>query len=227
MAERMGQMGAVGLAMESSWGVAAAATRYLEVTQADIRPVIGYEVPELVSATRARRRATAGNVVYAGPLRFDACAGGVGEILKAALGTVTTTLVSSTASGAVYQHAFTRANTTTLPSLTVEQNMGGLSAKQVVGVRINQLMLTLSPGRTLLAEADCRGKDEALISPTTPAYPTDDFLHYSGFSTQVDSAANTQIEDFELRLLNNLADDVWTAGAGGKLGRLPAGKSVV
>jgi hypothetical protein len=223
MSERMGQFGAVGLALESTWGQPVAAATYLEVTEADLRPLLHQEVAELVGGTRARRRAIGGSYLYSGPIAFPVCAGNLGPLLKAAFGTVTTTLVSSTASASVYQHTFTRAETTALPSLTIEQNLGGLTSKQVAGVRLNELRLSLRPGQSLAAEADCRGKEETLITPTSPSYPPDDFLHHSGFTAEIGGAAANEVESFELRFLNNLVDDLWTAGGSGQIGRLPAG----
>ena len=153
-----GILGSVGLALESTWGQAAAPTTYVEVTHADVRPVIQQEIPQAVRGTRARRGIRRGGMVCAGPLSFELTAGGEGEQLKPAVGNVTTTLVASSAEGQVYQHTFTRCDTTFLPSLTVEQNMGGLTSRQMAGVRVNQLTLSLAPGRTLVADVDCRGR---------------------------------------------------------------------
>jgi len=223
MSGRIGQLGAVGLALESTWGQPATSTTYLEVTHADIRPVIGYEIPGSVRGTRARRRVRAGAMLCSGPLSFDVCADGIGELLKAAFGTVTTTLVASSGTAAIYEHTFTRCDTTFLPSLTVEQNLGGLTSRQVAGLRVNQLTLSLTRGRTLMADADCRGRDEALIAPTSPSYPTDEALHHSGFTAEIGAEPNVEVEDFLVRLNNGLVDDIWTAGSEGKLGKLPAG----
>jgi hypothetical protein len=162
-------------------------------------------------------------MLCSGPLTLDVCAGSVGELLKAAFGTVTTTLVASSGGTAVYQHTFTRCDTTFLPSLTVEQNLGGLTSRQVSGVRVNQLTLSLAPGRTLVADVDCRGKDEALISPASASYPADEALHHNGFTAEVDGESSVGVEDFLVRLNNGLVDNIWTAGSEGKLGKLPAG----
>ena len=218
-----GILGSVGLALESTWGQAAAATTYLEVTHADVRPVIQHEIPQAVRGTRARRGIRRGGMVCAGPLSFEVCAGGVGEVLKAAFGTVTTTLVASSAEAQVYQHTFTRCDTTFLPSLTVEQNMGGLTSREMAGVRVNQLTLSLAPGRMLVADVDCRGRDEALVTPTSPAYPADEALHYNGFAADVGGVASGEVEEFLVRLNNGLVDDIWTAGGAGRLSKLPAG----
>jgi len=218
-----GILGSVGLALESTWGQAAAPTTYLEVTHADVRPVIQQEVPQGVRGTRARRGVRRGGMVCAGPLSFEVCAGGVGEVLKAAFGTVTTTLVASSAEGQVYEHTFTRCDTTFLPSLTVEQNMGGLTSRQVAGVRANQLTLSLAPGRTLLADVDCRGREEELVTPTPPSYPTDEALHYNGFTAEVGGEVSGDVEEFLVRLNNGLVDDIWSAGGAGRLSKLPAG----
>ncbi len=223
MSGRIGQLGAVGLALESTWGLPAAPSTYLEVAHADIRPLVGYEIPASVRGTRARRRVRAGAMLCSGALSFDASADGIGELLKAAFGTVSTTLVASSGTAAVYEHAFTRCDTTFLPSLTVEQNLGGLTSRQVAGVRVNQLTLSLAPGRTLMADADCRGRDEALISPTSPSYPSDEPLHHNGFTAEIGGDPNSEVEEFLLRFSNDLVDDVWTAGGEGKLGKLPAG----
>jgi hypothetical protein len=218
----MGQLGAVGLALESTWGQPAAAGTYLEVTHADVKPVIGYEVMNTVRGTRARRRVRAGAMVCSGPISFDVCAGAMGEALKATLGTVATTLVASSGGNAVYQHTFTRCDTTFLPSLTIEQNMGGLTSRRVAGVRVNQLSLTLAPGRTVIADLDCRGREETLITPTVPSYTPDQPLHHAGFTATGDGQP-LDVEELLVRFNNGLVDDIWTAGAAGKLGRLPAG----
>jgi hypothetical protein len=223
MSGRIGQLGAVGLALESTWGQPATPTAYLEVTNADIRPLIGYEIPASVQGTRARRRVRAGAMLCSGPLSFDVCAGGIGELLQATFGTATTTLVASTAATAVYEHTFTRCDTTFLPSLTVEQNLGGLSSRRVAGVRVNQLTLSLMPGRALAADADCRGREESLVSPTTPSYPADEPLHHNGFTASINDQPNLEVEEVLVRFSNGLVDDIWTAGSEGKLGKLPAG----
>jgi hypothetical protein len=193
------------------------------VSYADIRPVIGYQIPNLVRGTRGRRGVRQGAMVCAGALSFEVCAGGIGEVLKAALGTVTTTLVASAGGSAAYQHTFTRCDTAFLPSLTVEQNLGGLSSRQIAGVRVNQLSLALRPGRSLTAEVDCRGREETLVSPSSASYPADEALHFNGFTAEVGGAECTEVEDFVVRLGNGLVDDIWTAGSAGKLGKLPAG----
>jgi len=222
MSGRIGLLGSVGLALESTWGEPAEATRYIEVTQADVRPVIQQEIPRVVCGTRARKGIRRGGILCAGPLNFDVCAGGMGEVLMAAFGTVTTTLVASSAAGRVYEHAFTRCDTTFLPSLTVEQNMGGVKSRQVSGIRVNQLTLSLSARGSLTADVDCRGRDEALITPTSPSYPVDEALPFEGFTAEVDGEENTGVEEFLVRFGNGLVDDVWTAG-GASLGTLPAG----
>ena len=219
----IGLLGSVGLALESTWGQPVAPTTYLEVTHADVRPVIQYQVPRTVRATRARRRVRKGAMLCSGALSFDGCAGGMGELLQAAFGTAMSTLVASDGQTAIYEHTFTRCDTTFLPSLTVEQNMGGLTSRQIVGVRVNQLTLSLAPGRVLVADVDCRGREENLVSPTSPSYPADEPLHYSGATAEIGGEPNLEVEEFLIRLSNGLVDDIWTAGGGEKLSKLPAG----
>jgi len=223
MSGRIGLLGSVGLAPESTWGQPVPPTTYLEVTHADLRPHIHYDIPSAVRGTRARRRVRTGPMLCAGALSFDVCAGGIGELLKSTFGTVTTTLVASDGPKAIYEHTFTRCDTTFLPSLTVEQNMGGLTSRQVSGVRVNQLTLSLAPGRTLVADVDCRGRDEALVSPSSPSYPTDEALHHNGFTAELGGEPNADVEEFLVRVANGLVDDIWSAGASGKLTTLPAG----
>ncbi len=225
--ERMGQLGAVGLAMEASWGAPVTATRYLEVSRADISRAISYEIPDPIRGTRGRRQVRGGANSYAGSINFDVCASGVGEFLKATFGTVTTTLVSSTTSGSVYEHTFRRLDAVALPSLTIEQNMGGLTSRQIAGVRVNRLSLGLGPGEVLTAEADCRGKSELLITPTSPSYSLDEALHHNGLTAQVGGVDSTEMEGFEVSFGNNLVDDIWSAGGGGDISRLPAGPFAV
>jgi hypothetical protein len=221
--ERIGQLGAVGLAMEGTWGEPVAAARYLEARRADITRDIAYEVVDPIRGTRGRRQVRNGATSYAGGIEFDVCASGIGELLKATFGTVTTTLVSSTASGSVYEHTFRRSDTTALPSLTIEQNMGGLTARQIAGVRINRLSFGLPAGGTLIGEADCRGQAELLISPSSPSYALDEPLHHNGFTAQVNGTDSRDLEEFEVSFYNSLVDDIRTAGGGGNIAKLPAG----
>ena len=223
MSGRMGVLGAVGLALESTWGQPADPTTYLEVSYADLRPVIGYEIPNTVRGTRARRLVTRGPMVCSGTVSFEVCASAVGEVLKATFGTATTTLVASSGGAAVYEHTFTRCDSAFLPSLTVEQNMGGLTSRRVAGVRVNALTLSLSPGRSLTADLDGRGREEALVAPTSASYESDEALHYLGFTAEVGGAANVDVEELLVRFHNSLVDNVWSAGSSGKLAKLPAG----
>ncbi len=223
MADHIGLLGSVGVALESSWGVPADATTYLEVTHADVRPVVQQEIPQSVRGTRARRGVRRGGMVCAGPISFDVCAGAMGEVLKAAFGTVTTTLVASSGPGNVYQHTFSRSDSTFLPSLTIEQNMGGLTSRTISGVRANQLTLSLAPGRSLVADVDCRGRAETLTTPTSASYGRDEALHYNGFTAELGGEANGEIEEFLVRIGNGLVDNLWSAGGAGLLSRLPAG----
>ncbi len=223
MAERIGLLGSVGLGMEATWGAPASATTFLEVASADIRPVVQQEIPSAVRGTRARRGVRRGGMVCSGALSFDVCASAVGEVLKAAFGTVTTTLVASSGPGDVYQHTFTRCDTTFLPSLTVEQNMGGLTVRKIAGVRVNQLTLSLAPGRTLAADVDCRGRSETLTSPSSASYGVDEPLHYNGFTAEIGGAESGEVEEFLVRIGNGLVDNVWSAGGAGLLSKMPAG----
>jgi len=225
--ERIGQLGAVGLALESTWGAPAAPTRYLEVSRADIGRAISYDIPDPIRGTRGRRQVRAGANSYVGFLNFDICANGVGEFLKATFGTVNTTLVASTSSGSVYEHTFRRLDAVALPSMTIEQNMGGLTSRQIAGVRINRLSFSLAPGEVLFAEADCRGKSEQLVSPTTPSYPLDEALHHNGLTALFAGVDCPELEGFEVSFHNNLVDDIWTAGGGGDIAKLPAGPFAV
>jgi len=218
----MGLLGAAGVGLEPSWGASVAAARYLEVTQADVRPVIGREIPAMVAATRARRRRRDGQVVYRGPVVFDATADNVGEILLAAFGTVTTTLINTVGAN-VYRHFFTRVESTGLPSLTLEQNMGGLWSRQVLGARVEELALAVQPGGSLVFDVEFRARDEASIAPTNPSYSTLESLHHNGFTAEVNSAASGDVESAEVRFGNNLVDDIFGAGQEGKLSHLPAG----
>ena len=227
MSGRIGQLGAVGLALESTWGEPVEPTTYLEVSHANVRPIIAREIPTSVRGTRARRAVREGAMLCSGALTADVCAGAAGELLKAAFGTVTTTLVASSGSAAVYQHTFTRCDTTFLPSLTLEQNMGGLTSRRIAGLRVNQLSLALSPGRTLIADVDCRGREQALITPTGPSYSPDQALPYQGFTAEIGGQPSVEVEEFILRFRNGLVDNVWTAGNAGKLGQLPAGAFAV
>lgn len=225
MTMAMGQLGAVGLGLEESWGVQVAPTSYLEVLRADVRPEVEVQPVETARGNRSVRAVAAGPAMVRGPITGPVSAEAIGLLLYAALGEVESTLLLPASGGqpAVYSHLFQRQAGVELPSLTVEQNLGGLGSRIATGCRVHELTLSVLPGGIVTFEAELVGRDEVTGTPTAPSYATDDFLHHNGLTATWNGAADTTLEAAEVTFHNNLATGVATAGGQGRLGGLPAG----
>lgn len=223
----------IGVVAESTFGTYVAPTRFYEFTDEgfDWKPNrkqgVGLRVGGRVARTGRRVETTKQGE---GKLELEAVTKGLGVILKAALGTGTSTLVS----GSTYQQLFTLGDV--LDSLTVQKGIvdagGTVRAHSFLGCSVTQwsLMVPNDDIAKLSFDFDVRDLDTAQ-SYATPSYPTTPSLFhfaqaastYAGTVTvptttaiATGGTAATDIRDFELNVNNNLAVDRFNHGAAGK-----------
>lgn len=229
MTVAIGQRGAVGMGLEMVWAVPTAPTHYLEVYLSDVRARIDVEPVETVRGCRSHRAVAAGPVLIGGAMQGPVSADSIGLLLYTTFGQVETTELAAPGGGnpGVYQHVFTRQAGTDLPSVTLEQNLGGVTSRRTLGCRMDELTLAVRRAGILTFEAELVGCDEGMMTPTTPTFATDDFLHYRGFSAVLDGVENTDLEEAEVTFGNGLVTGLAAAGGNGRISRLPASSFAV
>ncbi len=225
----MGELGAVGLGRETTWGTAVAPVRFTPVDRCDLQAEMTVAPLEAITGTRGVRRVVSGPTRYRGTVVGPVSGDTIGEWLLMALGARSTAELVAPGGGnpGVYQHTFSRLESATLPSYTVEVNMGGLTSRRVAGARAAALSLIARPGSVLGFECDLVAKTEAEVTPATVAYPADVPLHHSSFTASIDGVATTEVEDLDLSISTGLQDSIVSAGSGGEIARLPAGGALV
>lgn len=203
-----GHLGALGLAKETTWGTAVAATDYAELlsenlsTNVDRFPTRNiyqgfYEPDDFAGARRS-----AGSLVQAAhPLTL-------GHWLKGAFTTISQTVVLS---GFLWQLHFTGTKSEFADGVprqpwTFEVHRDVTSSHQYQGALINRLTMALAPNQDLRVTADIIAKTRTLIAKTTPTFPgspTDPFT-FDTASVQIAGAANTRLEAFNMTIDNQL-----------------------
>jgi hypothetical protein len=159
--ERPGSLSATGLAKESSYGVAVAATTFLPMTGNTMQADPGWFSPPLMMNTRDKNVFNLyGEAKFEGTVDGPLFPSNAIELLVAAVGTD-----AVTGSGP-YVHTLSQANT--LPSLTVEKNIGGYQSLQFAGCRVAKLSIKAPVGNEPVSmAADMQGQSvEILTSPT-------------------------------------------------------------
>jgi len=225
MAIVVGQRGAVGLGLEGTWAVPVAAQSYLEVFTCDVGAQAEVTPVETVRGDRSYRAVSMGPVRVGGSMSGPISPGSIGALLYGALGNVETTLVVEAGGGepAVYQHVFTRQAGTDLPSFTLEQNLGGIMARRAAGCRVNELTLGMPRGGPAVFTVEWVGAEESTVTPTTPTFPPDEFLHHAGLAATCFGIPDAPVEEAEVTLGNDLVEGLVAAGSGGRVRALPAG----
>ncbi|RLE67001.1 MAG: hypothetical protein DRJ38_00075 [Thermoprotei archaeon] len=197
----------IGLAEESSYGNAATIDHWIDVVSESItsdQQMIDVETAGL----RARRYRVPGPYRVGGSFDMVVAPDNITLILKAALGSATTT----DSGGGAYKHEFTPADT--LPSLTLEicPDVGSLS-RQVVGVGITSLGFEATAREVLTASVDVIGQKESLVSPSSPTLPSlRPFIFYEG-ALSLGGSDVANVEAFRFTIENDIPDDAYVLGS--------------
>ncbi|MGB9834929.1 MAG: phage tail tube protein [bacterium] len=206
--QNLGQYAAWGIGKETTPGTAVAPTVFYKVNNFKATCAEDKITPDTVgSATTSSGRALAmvlpGKKAYSFDVASMIWIPGLGNILKAALGSVTTS-----GSADPYTHTFTGESTGLLPSYTMESKVNDI-VYRMAGCHLNSLEIACVSGGVATWNTNWRAITEATATAATANFPTDLPLTWDMFSFKVDETDNVDIEGFRVRIENNL--EVWYA----------------
>jgi hypothetical protein len=200
--------GHIGLAKESSWGTATAATDFVEglsesvaasFDRYDVKNIVGrYGEPDDEQGLKR----IGGDVVFAGQPEAML------PWMVAATGIQSGTEILS---GFLHQHDLTMATSedganNPLAPLTLEIFRDVTSSQQYDGCQVSQLQMSAAPNQDLRLTASVIGKGERNIAKTTatfPGSPTGPFT-FDTCSISIAGAASAKVEGFTLTIDNQL-----------------------
>lgn len=195
-------------AQETTYNTPVAAAKWLEIESEALKNTRKWEVRPLLRFLDQSRRIKTPKKVD-GTVRFPALWTGWEQLLKHALGSV------STAGVGPYTHTFSLA--AALPTgLTAYVNrdafaLGSGSEFRYPGCKIGKMTLSQKMGEFLMVELGLMGSgDLANVAVSAPVYPTFDAIDYAQLTTARINPAGAnvalKIREFELSVDNGLVD---------------------
>lgn len=203
-----GHLGFLGLAKETTWGTAVAATDYMELLSEDITLSIDrfptrnifagfYNPPDYAGVRRI-----AGRIVHAAhPVS-------VGHLLKAAFNNISQQVVLS---GFLWTLHFTGTKSEFAVGVprtpyTLEVHRDVTSSHRYSGALLNRLTMALAPNQDMRVTAEWLAKSRALIARSTPTFPSSpvDPFTFDTASVSIGGSASTRLEAFQLVIDNQL-----------------------
>ena len=203
-----GTLGYVGIAKETTFGTAVAATDYFEIMSENLSETIDrfptrnafggfYEPDDYAGA----RRVAGDLVMFGHPVS-------IGHLLKAAFNTISGSAVLS---GFLHTSKFISTKSEFAAGVagqpfTLEVHRDVTSSHQYAGAICNRLQLSLAPNQDLRVTAGWIAQAGSLIaktSPTFPGSPTDPFT-FETASLSIAGAATARWESFNMTVNNNL-----------------------
>jgi len=215
------------MGVETTYGTAVAAAAKIEIISANADPNVGtIPDPSLFSA-RSRRALYQGGLFYEGAIKVrgnygGGATGGLGRLIKAALGAVATT------GAGPFTHTYKEeTGAAQPPSLTLELGEGDIpttKVKRVIGTTITGMTVagTAGQGEDAMLQFTFPFVAKTITTNFTPtaalAFPTISpmLFHQSGAVTDDgsgDTQANQRVRSFELTLVNNYALDRFYFGS--------------
>lgn len=227
------QDSSVGIVNEVTYGTAVAVTRFLEFVEESF----GWEKSTVQGAglrVGGRVPRTARRVVPkamgTGGVTVEALSKGQGLLWEAALGTGTSTLVSTS----LYQQNFTLADT--LKSLTIQKGLvdasGTVQPYTFKGCVVSGVEFSVPQGEVATAKFDFDIRDlDTAVAYAAPSYPTGGTLFHFGQAAitiggtvtapttttlATGGTAATNVRDFTLSIDNGLSSERFNYGGGGR-----------
>jgi len=152
--------------LESSFGQPAASGKFMDIASEDLRTVHDWILPE-TAGRREKRVAIPGQLHVEGGIDvYVAPEGGIGEILKALLGSVST----ETPSGATNARLHTFLPADSIPSLTIDVCMDDVATRRFLGCVLGSVEFSIAPGEVLAASLDITGKKEESGTAQNPTF---------------------------------------------------------
>lgn len=209
----IGSLSHVGIAKETTFGTAVAATDYVRFASETIAETIEQVKSDINMAIVDDSPYQEGLHTVAGDVKGDVYPNIIGHFLRSALGAPVSTQPNSGTAPTVYQHVFTPsqtnfATTNALPSYTLEVNrdLGAANAFQYVGAVVNELTMDFGVDTKIMnfTAAILAKALQGLITKTTPSFDAQDPFVWSQVSVQLNSATNANISTFEIGVKNAL-----------------------
>jgi hypothetical protein len=198
----------MGLAKETTFGTPVTATVFCPVGSIKVDPDPGLFYPELMMNTVERNVFPLyGEYKFNGSATFPLFPSNGIELLVGAIGT---DVVSGTANP--WTHTISPANT--LPSFTVEKNVGGFQSEQYAGCRINKYELKAAVGNQAVeATVDFMGQNVAtLTSPTAVTVVNESPFVFAEGTTTILGNVDATVQSVTLTIENTIKES-YTGGS--------------
>lgn len=204
-----GHAGFVGIAKETTWGTAVAATDFMEAMSEGITKTIDRFDTRNMNGGFYEPDDADGVHRVGGPLSTAGFAFNMPWLFGGALGSVHSVTVIT--SGTLFANSF-KPNTADAgtnnpyPSFTLEVFRDVTSSYQVVGALVNRLRMSGAPNAPLMLEAEYlarTGVHIAKTTPTLPSSPSQPFT-FDTCSISLGGAANATLESFGVTIDNQL-----------------------
>lgn len=188
-----------------------AADTFLPMTGCTIEPDPGWFSPELMMNTRDLHVWNLyGEAKYTGAIDGPLFPSNAIELLVAAIGTDAVTGTSSP-----YTHTISQANS--LPSLTVEKNLGDFQSLQFAGCRVGKFALKVPTGNeAAMVTVDVSGQSAAVLDTPTAVSVTDELpFVFAEASASIFGTARTEAHNVEFNIDNGLKETYTYSGQHG------------
>ncbi len=201
-----GFMKQLGIAEQVAFETAVTPTSYLEFTTEDLNVTKEEILSAGIRGTAGISRRVLGQTAVQGGFELELFPqGGIGYILKHAIGAVSTTQPDVGNNPTVYAHEFTLANALDEYGLTLTIDRD-IAQREYYGCKISELEITAAVGAILMGRVAILGKDESSASSITPTYPEQPPFVFTQGKLEIDST-ETEVSNFVLTLNNNLRED--------------------
>lgn len=203
--ERPGSLSATGLAKEVSFGVPVAATQFLPMTDNTMEVDPGWFSPPVMQGVRDKQIYNMyGEAKFSGSVTGPLFPSNAIELLVASIGTDAVT-------GTVSPYTHTISQSNTLPSLTVEKNLGGYQSLQFAGCRVNKTSIKCATGnQPVEISTDLMGQSVAILSsPTAVTVINEIPFVFAEASVTLGGNARADVTSVHLDIENGVKD-TWT-----------------
>jgi len=203
-----GMSGFIGLAKETTWGTAVAASDYFDAMSENLSLAIDrFDITNIINRF-AEPDDVAGVQRISGDISFAADPISIGYFLRSVTGTMSGSVVLS---GFLFQNDFTFTTTDfaadcPVPPYTFEVFRDVTSSHQYAGGVVNRLALAIQPNQDLRATAGILAKSASVITKTAASFPGSPVIPFAfdTASIQIGGAATALIEGMTVTLDNQL-----------------------
>lgn len=203
-----GFAGHIGVARETAWGTAVAATDYFEAMSESLSESVDRFPISNIVGRFSEPDDMAGISRFAGDIVWSANPQALGLILASTFGVQSN---SEVVSGFLHQHRFTLQNSDNaannpLPPLTFEVFRDVTSSQQYRGCQISRLQFSAAPNQDLRVTASVLARNFNHIVKTTPTFPGSPVTPFAfdTCSLSLGGAGTALVEAFTLSIDNQL-----------------------